>query len=293
MKKALFSLFRAVERQLGGRGLGDWPLVGAWYRALFRAVRPRGIVEVVTRSIRLRINAADPGIAPWLLMGKEFSPGEVRLLERTLKPGMIFVDVGANIGYFTLIAAKLVGFTGKVYAFEPDEDNFNLLYQNIKLNNFSQVVAIKRGVSDRNGQAKLYRDPNNPCRHSLAPNETAQVIEIATVTLDEFFADQPRFDMIKIDVEGAEPAVFAGMKKLIAANPKLILLTEFYPAAIRRFGASPEKYLVDLQTMGFSLNRLAEGGSLRPISSDQFSVLARGDGMKKLINLVGLMDIVT
>lgn len=76
------------------------------------------------------------------------------------------------------------------------------------------------------------------------------------------------------------------MKKLIAVNPELILLSEFYPAAIRRFGASPEKYLTDLQAMGFSLKRLVEDGSLRPISSDQFPALARGEGMKKLINIV-------
>lgn len=190
MKEIIFAFFKTIAQKLSGRGLTKWPWVGKVYQILFRSFRPRGVIEVVIHNLRLRINAADPGIAPWLLMGKEFSPAEIKILEQCLKPGMAFVDVGANIGYFSLIAAKLVGSQGRVYAFEPNEENFNLLAQNIKLNNFSQVTAIKKGVSDRNGAAKLYLDLKNPCRHSLIPSETLPTTEIETVTLDSFFNNQ-------------------------------------------------------------------------------------------------------
>ena len=279
MKNILFSLFKTIGQKLSGRGLGNYSWVGAWYQALFRALRPRGIVEISFRDFRLRVNATDPGIAPWLLMGKEFSPAEVRLLERLLKPGMAFVDVGANIGYFSLLAAKLVGPAGRVYAFEPDEENFSLLQQNIELNNLHNIVAVKKGISDKIGQTILYRDLENPCRHSLAPKPNGETVMIETTTLDNFFADLGQIDFIKVDVEGAEPAVLQGMKKLVQINPRLILLTEFYPQAINKFGSSPEKYLNDLKKLDFSLFGISEDRNFQPVALEQ---------IKKLINLVGL-----
>ena len=90
---------------------------------------------------------------------------------------------------------------------------FKLLSQNIELNNFFWVTAIKKGVADKNGHAKFYRDPNNPCRHSLTPNSYEDMVTVEVTTLDNFFAEQTRVDLIKIDIEGAEPAVLRGMKK--------------------------------------------------------------------------------
>lgn len=261
------------------------PFASRLYQFFYKRLRPSGIIMIQVVGHQIFINAADTGIAPWLLTGREFAPDEAMVLRRLLKPGMVFADVGANIGYFSLIAARAVGGGGKVFAFEPDEENFSLLQRNIRDNGYKNVVAIKKAVSDKTGRARLYFEQENLCAHSLVPKTGQNFQEVETVSLDDFFRGQ-KVDVIKIDVEGTEPAVLVGMQKLIEANPELVLLTEFYPAALRRFGVLPEQYLRDLKSVGFLLYQLGQNGALQAILNTQIPALARGEGISKLANLV-------
>ncbi|MBU3925958.1 FkbM family methyltransferase, partial [Patescibacteria group bacterium] len=186
---------------------------------------------------------------------------EIDLLKKILKPGMIFVDIGANIGYFSLVSAKLVGDQGQVYAFEPDPDNFNLLEKNIKANNYKNIIAVNKAVSNKSGKARLYLEPDNLCAHSLVAKNDNKFVEVETVILDEFLKDK-KIDVIKIDVEGFEPVVLEGMKNIIKNNDKISIITEFYPEAIKKAGYSPEKYKNDLKDLGFKLNEFGEGKKL-------------------------------
>ena len=146
---------------------------------------------------------------------------ELRQLQRLLSPGDVFIDVGANIGLYALKASRLVGPTGRVLALEPGVEAYGHLTANLALNDFGWAEAMKGAASDRAGEAVLHHVPlgNDPQAFSLIANDRAQVGEtVETLTLDILIArcDLTRVDLIKIDVEGAEPMVVAGARGMLA-----------------------------------------------------------------------------
>lgn len=281
----MFNVFKKISAALSGKGLRRVPFAPKIYRFFYETTRPHGIVKTRVLGHDIFINAADSGIAPWLLTGKEFSHDERIVLEKLLKQGDVFADVGANIGYFSLVAARSVGAGGEVHAFEPDDEHFDLLTRNIKQNGYQNIFPVKKAVSDKSGVARFYRDPKNMCAHSLAKKEGGEVSNVETIPLDEYFKNK-QVDIAKIDVEGFEPAVLRGMTEIFECNGNITLIFEFYPNAMKRSGEDPERFLRHLASQGFSLFRIDAGGALSNISESDFTVLARGDGMRKLINIV-------
>lgn len=152
-------------------------------------------------------------------------------LLKNLVRGEVFVDVGANIGYFTCLAGKLVGNSGLVIAFEPEPLNFRLLISNVKVNNLNNVICERLAVADFVGSAKLFLNPAEPGGHTLFPHvRNMKYCQVSTTTLDHYFATRklPEPDMIKIDVEGAELPVLHGLDKLLS-KPDLKIIIEFNP----------------------------------------------------------------
>lgn len=144
-----------------------------------------------------------------------------RVLEGALDEGTVFYDVGANVGFFTVIAARLVGRSGRVYAFEPVPRNLELLRANVRANQFDTVDVVERAVADRDGFETL-RTTKNPGGASLArgagrPPDVQAHVEVETVRLDGLVerGEIAPPDVVKIDVEGAELAVLRGMKSLL------------------------------------------------------------------------------
>ncbi|MBL7045406.1 MAG: FkbM family methyltransferase [Parcubacteria group bacterium] len=212
-------------------------------------------------------------------MREVFSPGEVKVLKETLKPGMTFVDVGANVGYFTLLAARLVGEGGSVYAFEPEDENFELLERNIKENGYQNVVLEKKAVSDKRGELTFYIDPKNLCAHSLVAKDGQKEVRVEAVVFDEYFKDL-QIDVVKIDVEGAEPQVLKGMTETLKRKPTLIV--EFYPEGLKNAGQDPMGYLEYIVSLGYTLYQITEEGTDRVSPED----LLKGDKFNKLTNLL-------
>lgn len=185
-----------------------------------------------------------------------FEDFEKDLVKRLVKKGDTVLDVGANIGYYTLIFAKLVGKNGKVYAFEPDIDNFRLLQKNVRINNHKNVITINKAVGDYNKKIRLYRSKENMGNHKIYDDHSSRdSIEVKMMTLDKF--KNRKIDFIKIDVEGAEPAVIKGGKNLFLKN-KPIIFTEFYPLLINQFGTDWKKYLRDLSSLEFEFYLINE-----------------------------------
>jgi len=141
-------------------------------------------------------------------------------LAQYLKAGDTFYDIGANIGFFTVIGAKLVGSSGRVYAFEPGADNATLVQRNIKLNHFSQVTVLEKAVSSAMGKGELLLAEYSG-GHTLStagtPPDLKGAITVDLVTIDELLAQQiiTPPDVVKIDVEGAELDVLRGMTQTI------------------------------------------------------------------------------
>lgn len=187
---------------------------------------------------------------------------ETELFKKMVQNGMVVVDIGANIGYYTLIAARLVGKKGTVYAFEPEPSNYKLLCENIAINGYTNIVPIEKAISNTSGKAKLYVDramgdvssfaKANVLLHS---KNLSACLEVETVTLDDFFertVGDDRIDLMKIDVEGAEELVIGGADRVLRNN-RLKIFMEFMPDQLRNAGTDPLQLLYKLQNYGFAI----------------------------------------
>jgi FkbM family methyltransferase len=200
-----------------------------------------------------------------------------RFLQAVLRPGMTVVDVGANSGYYSLWASRLVGPTGRVYAFEPVPDLEAGLRHNVALNAIGNITVRSEAISESTGTAVLHvsHASKNTGLSSLVLNQDvgadSERLEVQTITLDEL-AEQisEPIDFIKIDVEGAEEMVIRGATQLLAAERAPAILFESYdvvPLARR------------LESYGYQIRRLhytlKNGIELRPYM-DQFDDLFLG-----------------
>lgn len=155
-----------------------------------------------------------------------------------LRPGDVFADVGANIGYFTVYAALRVGASGLVHAVEPDADNAALLRANLDLNGLANVQVHQLAVSDSAGEAVLFRAGFNSGAHSLMQkSDLAEGPKVAVVRLDTLLDSQRPPRLVKIDVQGAEFQVLQSMSELLAApSSKPAVIAEFSPLELARHG---------------------------------------------------------
>jgi len=221
---------------------------------------------------KLYIDKWDTTISQELILSGKWEDYETELFKKNIKPGDTVVDIGAHIGYYTVIAAQLVGDKGKVYAFEPDPKNYQLLQRNVKLNGYSNVVLVNKAVSDKSGQAHLFLNNENTGDHRIFnPELDRRSLSIATTTLDDFFKDkEKRVDIIKMDIQGAEARAFQGAMKVIARNRHIKLITEFYPQALQQSEISAEEYLALLQKHAFKLFNIDEvKRTTKPVTNNQ------------------------
>lgn len=212
---------------------------------------------------------------------RDWAEPELRELDRLLRPGDVFVDVGANIGLYALKAARLVGPTGRVLALEPGEEAFGHLKANLALNVYPWTTAHKLAASDRDGEAVLHHVPlgNDPQAFSLIANAaTTQGEMVTTLTLDSLAAreDLWRIDLIKIDVEGAEPLVIAGATRVLCQlRPSVVFECNAYITAGGKAGAASDTWDM-LAEANYRFFRLRDGifGAITTPPVDFCNVLA-------------------
>lgn len=150
-------------------------------------------------------------------------------VSRYLRPGMVFYDLGANIGLFSLMAASLVGHTGRVFSFEPDPDVARRLRENLDRNHFTNASVHQNAVWSESGtlsfaRADLSVSADRGLGHvSTAPSATAEHISVVAVSLDDFCVAHPAPHLIKCDVEGAECQVFRGATQLLSVNRPMVI----------------------------------------------------------------------
>lgn len=153
-----------------------------------------------------------------------YEPDLVEVLKKYLKPGMVFYDLGAHWGYFSLLATKLVGTQGKVMAFEPMPGNFSRLQRNVSANAIENLNIFHLAISDHDGQIKFSNTDDSFANSYLnVGNEIGVLVD--TVSLDSFVETNTPPDFIKIDVEGAELDVLHGAKNLILTYKPIIHLS--------------------------------------------------------------------
>lgn len=201
-------------------------------------------------------------------------------LRKVLAPGMVCVDIGANIGFFTMLCAARVGETGKVIAFEPNPGNCELIRHSIAANGFRHVVVHPFAVSDREDEFHLDWHVNTMHSNTAvqaAPSPTSMrnaagdAVKVRSVVVGKVLADEPRVDVVKIDVDGWEARALRGMANLVERH-RPILFTEFCPDLLAGVSqVRPEAYLEELQRFGYLLHWLPLPGerSEKPLSVAQ------------------------
>jgi FkbM family methyltransferase len=212
-----------------------------------------------------------------------YEVAETRYCESYLKPGMIALDVGANIGMYAIPMARLVGEKGRVHSFEPEDKNYDRLLVNLAINGLKNVTVVKSAVFSETKVLKLNLFPDNISSwHSLGMPEMpdpwnpgkmvkpSRVVEVPGVSLDDYCADNgiERVDFLKVDVEGAELEVLQGCKRMFAENRIRQIMFEVSLPQIQSMGHGAGEIFQYLADAGFQCRPiLAEGTLGGPVDS--------------------------
>lgn len=190
----------------------------------------------------------------------QYEPDVIDFLSHYLKPGMIMLDVGANIGVYTLLSAKIVGEHGSVHAFEPTPKTFAQLHANIELNGFTCVHINRLAVTEKAGTSTLYLYEQNAMNSLFIQNWVGKPlgrVEVETISLDQYINtnDLPRVDLLKLDVEGAELGVLKGALKLLAGLNSPVIICEFADRTASAFGYKATAIRDFLAPLGYQFYR--------------------------------------
>jgi FkbM family methyltransferase len=183
------------------------------------------------------------------------------LFKQSIQPGMTVLDIGAYLGEYALIAARAVGSGGKVYAFEPDPRNFEKLLQNIVVNGYTDIIIpIQKAVSDRAGSSSFFLQDADPSNNSLfQPPGVSKRVTAECVVLDDFFLEGNGFDIVKVDIEGAELNALLGMKSILSnTNGKITMFVECNPSALNAAEKSAQDLILFLRDLGFDIHLIDE-----------------------------------
>jgi len=210
--------------------------------------------QVTVGPFRVFFDKRDRVIAKKLILYGGFETREIDLLCSFTQPGDVALDVGANIGLYSLALSRAVGPTGRVVAVEPDPDNLALLRRNLQVNGCDNVTVIQDAFGEESKEVLLYESEDN--RGALSTSDIFGVGPDRAIRIHMHRGDtalsalgvSPR--ICKIDVEGAEPQVIAGLGKLLPE----VLLFEFVPWQLRAAGHNPATFLHQLTKVGYRLS---------------------------------------
>ena len=246
------------------------------------------------------------------LLTRQHEVGTRRLLERLVQPGMVVLDVGAHVGYFTRLFSGWAGASGRVIALEPHPGTHQVLRHNTR--KLPNVTALQLAAAETEGSAELYdylmMSASGSLHYdkSLAQLQRAQMGErdvaprreagfepqrysVRTVALDDCLREQgvEQIDVVKMDIEGAELAALRGMHRVIAVSPGLALVMEYNPGALRAFGHEPADALAEVLDLGFKrVGAIEADGSLRDWGDAALVAreTARLEGSMGVVNLL-------
>ncbi len=256
--------------------------------AIIRALLPR---TVRYGDAVIVLNPRDPVVSGALFF-RVYERGELAFFHSACKPGMTFLDVGANIGFYTALASHRVGPSGKIIALEPDPESHGFLKQTIAANNATNATALPVAAAATRGRLQLFVSSDNRGDNRLYQPDTSatthqQSVDVETAPADELLEQHgvEHVDLIKIDVQGAEGGVIAGLERTIRRSSGLVLMTEFWPHGLRQAGTDPKTFLEKLRGLGLELSELTDKGQLVPLV-DFDALITRHPG-RRYTNIVG------
>lgn len=204
---------------------------------------------------------------------------EKTVLEKYLKKGHTILDIGANIGFYSILASSIVGPKGKVYSFDASKDNTDLIEKSILENSFENITVVNAAVSNTVGIGLLYMSQYYNSEHSLfdyhysSGRNNNEKIPVRLETVDNFLknnAHDLNVDLIKMDIEGSENNAIDGMSQTINSNDNLVLITEFWPQGLKNSKREPKEFLEKLDSLGFEIHHIDEHqNKLYPVTTSQ------------------------
>jgi FkbM family methyltransferase len=195
----------------------------------------------------------------------DYEPHLTSFVEKNfkLKANQVALDIGANLGWYSMLLDRISEEGASIHSFEPDPLNFNLLKTNLSQNNVTKVQITETALSDSSGEQTLHLYPDkNRGRHSLLPINDGETVTVKTLTLDDYCEQNAisgeSIEFIKIDVEGYEPMVLQGGKKTLSTCP--VILSEFAPEYMNKGNLSVEEYLNMMYGFGYRSLRITPEG---------------------------------
>ncbi len=270
MRRAIFALLRNILVLFTGKGYDR----SAWMNELHHKLSYRlhkmlpvlgitGIQQVPVPGMPGRfmyVRAEDGGVAHQLIMYREYEMYESQLVREYLKPGMTVYNIGANLGYYTLLASEYVGANGSVYAFEPAPENFELLTRTVSENKLTNVELLPSAVGAAKGNATLSLSRTNSGDHQLRDVASRNHIVVDVASIDVFISEgHAAPDAIIMDVQCSELDVLRGASRLLASDSPLLLFTEFWRKGLDERHPNGAKEMLDLlERTGFQMSIIDE-----------------------------------
>ncbi len=217
------------------------------------------------------VRAEDGGVAHQLIMYCQYEPYESSLIREVLKPGMTVYDIGANLGYYVLLASECVGSTGKVFAFEPAPENLELLRRTVSENTTTNVTIHACAVGANDGEASLAISPTNSGDHQLREAADRAKVAVPVRSTDSLIAEGlPTADVVIMDVQGSELDAIRGMNSLLGTGSPKVIFTEFWQKGLNdRHPNGAREFLEVLTSVGFQLAIIDEKRKrVRPTTPD-------------------------
>lgn len=226
---------------------------GVYKRFIENSKNVRNKTKIISvKGVRLELHL-DDWIQAHMYFLNHYEQEETDLVLQKLPEGGIFIDIGANVGFYSLFAAKKVGKSGKVLSFEPFPLNVQRLKRNITLNNFSQIKVVPMAIGNNSGKLDLYYSEHDQNLGTVSGfgNTTSHSVTVDLIRLDDYIEKHTpeRIDVIKIDIEGAEYDALLGMKQTLAKFKPAILI-EISPDIL----AKTNKTADDIKDILFQLN---------------------------------------
>jgi FkbM family methyltransferase len=223
-------------------------------------------------GLRMLIDGRDTGSGLEILHSGYIEPEVMAVLQRGFVPGSVFLDVGANFGFYTMLAAQQMGSSGQVFSFEANPNLIPYLEGSIYINGLrDRVTLINKAVADAAGTARFGFSYAHIGGGSLMLGsdgaENNEFVEVPLITVDAELPSDLVADVIKLDVEGHEAAALRGMRQLVARSPKVQIILEFFTGMQ---GKSGSETIIDLlEEMGLRYWKIGHRGRLHQVSREE------------------------
>ena len=236
--------------------------------------------RALTKTIfghKIIVDARDVSLAPHILLDGYWERWITNVFLELIEPGMVVVDIGANVGYYSLLAAEKVGDRGRVVCFEANPELADIAFQNLQINGFGQrSEVVNKAVYSEDTTLSFNLYENFLGSSSLFVNEDqlqnyrekVRKIDVIGIKLDSHFRLGEKVDFIKIDAEGAEPFILRGAVRTLRDNPSLKVMLEFSPEIIKGAYGSVKDFYREILGLGFAIYKIEHDSTLTILTSE-------------------------